>query len=142
MQGDYNGDGRCDLAFGHDSAHRSRKGPFGLIYVFNGHPEGLVDRMSRVDLFGVDSPDVVVAYGNAPIGSDIGAGGDINGDGFDDLIVGADSAGPLEVSEGRFNGALDVFLGASGGLWRERRWRVDGRPGGTRWGEGLGIRVW
>jgi len=90
--GDFNGDGKDDilvgapLADGPDNARTNA----GEAYVVFGRAKG----EARVDL-AADQPDLTIVGANA--GDNLGfvvAGGDVNGDGTDDLLVGARFATP------------------------------------------------
>ena len=78
--GDVNGDGYADVIIG-DSSYASNDGKF---YVYHGSAEGL------------DAPHTeLVQYpgGGRDFGWDVGTAGDVNGDGYADVIVGAPNPG-------------------------------------------------
>jgi hypothetical protein len=74
--GDWNGDGYTDLAVGAPSA----QGVAGRVYVYLGSAAG----PSPVPIEIESAPDGAIWFGHA-----LAAPGDVNGDGFDDLAVGA-----------------------------------------------------
>lgn len=97
--GDVNGDGFADILIG-----ARRVGSQGTVYLFYGSAS--VFSTGTVDFSTAD----VVFVGEAPGGEAIGgvSAGDVNGDGFDDMLIGAlDSAG---------KGIVYLVYGASSGL--------------------------
>jgi hypothetical protein len=106
--GDVNGDGYDDLAIGapHDIGTVDREG---LAYVFDGGPNG------------PDStPDWQVGSGQkgSLFGAAIGPAGDLNDDGYDDLIVGA----PGYNNGTTKTGAVFLYCGSHGGLDATPAW--------------------
>ncbi|MBP7147218.1 MAG: FG-GAP repeat protein [Acidobacteria bacterium] len=100
--GDVNGDGYDDLIAG---AHLYDDSD-GRAFVWWGGPDGLPDTPGW---------DFSLPGAAALVGSSVAGAGDVNGDGFGDVIVGARSFGHPEPEEG---GAF-VFLGSPAGLQRE-----------------------
>lgn len=81
--GDFNNDGFEDLAIG---ATDAGAGDAGEIYVVFGTDAGFA---ASIDLSALDGTDGFIASGGAggEVGVEVAAGGDINGDGIDDLLV-------------------------------------------------------
>ena len=115
--GDVNGDGFDDLIVG---ANRNGDGGniSGAAYVIFGKASGF----SNLDLATLSATDGFRIIGDAvydQAGSSVASAGDINGDGYDDLIVGAigadpggDSSGAAYVIFGKATGFADIDLGA------------------------------
>ena len=120
--GDVNGDGYGDLIIGAPYAKPDGQ-PSGESYVLFGKASGFAE----IDLANLDPNDGfrVSAVGNGDAsGYSVSAAGDVNGDGFDDLIVGAayasppgtDQAGESYVIFGsKFIVGLDTFVGSGSG---------------------------
>ena len=91
--GDVNGDGFDDLVVGADGAdpNGSRSG---ASYVVFGKASGFAASINLNTLNGSNGfrLDGVATYDQS--GRAVSAAGDVNGDGFDDLVVGAGGAGP------------------------------------------------
>jgi hypothetical protein len=102
--GDVNGDGFADVIVGAWGAD--------LAAVFHGSPTGL----SR-------TPDWVARGQEAYFGDSVSTAGDVNGDGYDDVIVGAPHQGP------NFIGGAFVYFGSPDALSTQPDWSVLG-PGG------------
>ena len=85
--GDINGDGIDDLLFGANNSLINSDSYKGNCYVLLGYPD--ISSRGLIDLRKPPA-DVVVITGDYEIGSSTFLG-DINGDGFDDLILGAAS---------------------------------------------------
>lgn len=104
--GDFNGDGFDDVLTGaHRSTASDGRPSAGAAYVFLGRDD-IRGRHSVLD----DAQDMSIGGANA--GSALGlpvAAGDFNGDGFDDLAIGAQSEGIDNLATA---GALRIFFGA------------------------------
>ena len=94
--GDVNGDGYADVVIGADRYKQFT----GRTYVYLGHASGL----SATPIFTATGEDV-----NNHFGYSAGTAGDVNGDGYDDIIVGA-----YHYKE--FTGRVYVYAGNANGL--------------------------
>ncbi len=118
--GDVNGDGFDDVIIG---AFRYNGGQAeeGAVFGFYGGSDGLGELPEWI----VEGDQVEAQFGYA-----VSSAGDVNGDGFDDVIVGAWGADS-------FSGAAYVYLGSEEGLGTNHAWVVTG----TLAGAGLGFAV-
>lgn len=104
--GDFNGDGFPDLVTGAPGTpfYSEETSPYrfesGFAYVFFGDGEGIAS---------VPGITLTNNVNNSDFAQDVGAGGDINGDGFDDLLVGARKFSPT--SENDETGRSYLFFG-------------------------------
>ena len=109
--GDTNGDGFGDLAVGAYGYTNGQPGE-GRVYVYMGSSSGPqpVPWMTEGD------------QDSAGYGYSIAAAGDVNQDGFDDLLIGAYRYDNGQIDEGR----AYLFLGGSGGLSFGPQWTAEG----------------
>jgi cysteine-rich repeat protein len=112
--GDVNGDGFDDVVIGADGYHGSAGKNSGKVYLFLGSSSGLSTSPSWT-MEGENQDDRF----SAPSGS-----GDVNGDGFDDVLVGAWG---YNDSMGNNTGKVYLFLGNSTGLSSSPTWTVVGK---------------
>jgi hypothetical protein len=102
--GDVNGDGFSDIIVGAPAADPSGRMSAGSARVFHGSPSGIVMTPERT-LNGAAISD--------SLGVSVSAAGDVNGDGFADVLIGANLADP----GGRMDaGTLSVFHGSASGV--------------------------
>ncbi|MBC8404033.1 MAG: FG-GAP repeat protein [Planctomycetes bacterium] len=98
--GDVNNDGFDDFIIGASGASPGGLGSAGSAFVYSGFNGSL--------LYQIDGADV-----SYQLGSSVSGAGDVNNDGFDDFIIGADSAR----SNGLFSsGSAFIYSGANGTL--------------------------
>jgi trimeric autotransporter adhesin len=104
--GDINGDGFADLIMGAPGNVFGYSVPGGVTWFFYGKASGFASSVSAgaLGLVGVAANDFS--------GRSVSSAGDVNGDGFADLIIGADGADP----NGLDSGASYVVFGKTGGL--------------------------
>lgn len=102
--GDVNGDGYSDVAIGAPLADVGGMTDAGQVLLFYGSATGLSTTPSRV-LSG--------SVANARFGASVRSAGDVNNDGYSDVIIGA----PLEPNAAILGaGAVHLFLGTSAGV--------------------------
>ncbi len=109
--GDVNGDGFADVivgAPGYDGGANNE----GRVYVYHGSAAGL----SNTANWNKESDQAGARFGAA-----VASAGDVNNDGFSDVIVGAPNYGNGESQEG----AAFVYHGAAGGLGATAAWRYE-----------------
>ncbi|MEL6346388.1 MAG: MopE-related protein [Myxococcota bacterium] len=112
--GDVNGDGAPDAIIGaEDRSDTVLVG--GAAYVYYGSVSGLVDEQKVV-------PSVRTTYLN--FGSDVDGAGDVDNDGYDDVVVGAHG----ERSVTSYNGAVYVFYGSMSGISDREDKRLSTEP--------------
>src|SRR5215468_6530075 len=117
--GDFNGDGFADLIIGAPGADPNGQTDTGSAYVIFGKASGFGDidlaNLSAADGFRIDGPPV--AQGNlgfdlpTHLGTSVAGAGDINGDGYSDIVVGAPDGsftqGSAYVIYGEASGAVN-----------------------------------
>ncbi len=106
--GDFNGDGIMDIIAGAETAHTTGLPNSGGAYVLYGSKDNLEFEKSTdgVTIYGERSLDSILDKFGISVAS-----GDINGDGIDDLLVGAVQASTPRTSS-PFAGAVHIIYGA------------------------------
>ncbi len=122
--GDVNGDGYADVIVG---AHMYDGGQDneGQVCVYHGSDAGL----APTPAWTAESDQV-----GAQMGLSLGPAGDVNGDGYADVVVGIPLYDDGELDEG----AAYVYLGASSGLGLAPAWTAEGDQGAVRFGLSVG----
>ncbi|MBF0627392.1 MAG: FG-GAP repeat protein, partial [Magnetococcales bacterium] len=96
--GDIDGDGYADLVIGAPDADFEIDGiPLadpGMVYVLAGQSGGFADSIDLNALGTLRGLSLQGEYEGDNLGMSVGSAGDVNGDGFDDLILGASGANP------------------------------------------------
>ncbi len=104
--GDTNGDGFDDIAVG-AYAYSAGQTEEGAVFVFLGSPAGVANSSSATASATLQSDQASSLFGASVAGA-----GDVNGDGFDDLVVGAQQYDAGQEDEGE----TFVFLGSPTGI--------------------------
>ena len=92
--GDVNGDGFADLSIGAPYADPNGLEDAGQSYVVFGSNNGFPASLNVSDLDGNNGFTINPIAAGDELGGSVSAAGDVNGDGFDDLIIGAFGADP------------------------------------------------
>ena len=122
--GDVNGDGYDDVIVGapfYDVVHDE-----GRAYVFLGSENGILGGLPECQIFGDPTCPVAAMITGETEGAGMGfvsAAGDVDGDGYDDVIVGA----PFHhVTAAMLEGRAYVLYGSAGGIAAEPRTIING----------------
>jgi hypothetical protein len=109
--GDVNGDGYSDVIVGaprYDNGETDE----GRVYSYHGSPTGLGASPARI----LESNVMTALFGTS-----VSTAGDVNGDGYSDIIIGAPGYSNGESGEGR----IYVYRGLSSGVWLEPHWTKE-----------------
>ena len=112
--GDVNGDGIDDLIIGASSADPNGNSNAGESYVVFGSDQGFSTSLELSALDGSNGFVINGIDGGDNSGNSVSGAGDINGDGIDDLIIGASGANSLP--NGQRGGASYVVFGSDQGF--------------------------
>jgi FG-GAP repeat len=96
--GDINGDGIDDLIIGAPNADPNNLSSSGQSYVVFGRRSGFSTTLNLINLSGNNGFKINGIAANDIAGTSVSSAGDINGDGIDDLIIGAPNADPNNLS--------------------------------------------
>ena len=115
--GDVNGDGFDDVIIG---APVASNGQFqeGRAFVYLGSASGL----ASLPIWSAESDEAFAGFG-----ATVASAGDVNGDGFDDIVVGAPDATNGEASEGR----ASVYFGSASGPSTAPDWTFESDQAGA-----------
>ncbi len=122
--GDVNGDGYSDVIVG-AHAYSNGENQEGRVFVYHGSPIGLEETAAWT----AESNQV-----SARLGGSVATAGDVDGDGFSDVIIGAYSYDNGQIDEG----AAFIYTGSAGGLEPLPAWRFEGDQVGARFGWSVG----
>lgn len=117
--GDVNGDGFADVLIG----ARGQNFFAGAVYIYHGTADGLETTPAWA---------VAGTQSGANLGFSVSHAGDVNGDGFGDVVLGAPFMDLDETAQD--SGAAFVHLGSAAGLALEAAWSFAGGQAGDRLG--------
>jgi hypothetical protein len=121
--GDVNGDGFSDVIVG-ASLYDAGQTDEGRAFVYLGSASGLSTSPAWTAEGNLDS---------AEFGCSVSTAGDVNGDGYDDVIVGADHYHAGQTDEGR----AYVFLGSASGMFSSPVWTGESDTAGALFGHSV-----
>lgn len=121
--GDINGDGFDDVIMG-AKWYANGESNEGAVFLFYGSASGLSETPDRI----IEGNQV-----GASLGSAVAGAGDVNGDGFDDVLIGA----PLHDDLGEDEGIVYLYLGSGAGLCDAPIWSVKGSQTDMRMGQAV-----
>lgn len=110
--GDINGDGYADMAIGAMLASPSSNAAAGSTYIVLGNAQGFASSLDLGTLNGVNGFRIDGVKARERSGVSVASAGDVNGDGFGDLIIGAYYANP----NGENSGTSYVIFGKASGF--------------------------
>ena len=120
--GDVNGDGYADVIVGIPGASNAVEAPpHGRVYAFYGSPNGLAVSPHWI----VSSDECCTLFGSRVAGA-----GDLNGDGYSDIVIG-------EPEKNARRGRVHVYFGSAAGLIAPSAIVLDGAVDNGRFGNGL-----
>ena len=122
--GDVNGDGFSDIIVGAPYYSNGDEGE-GVVFVYHGSATG------------VGTTAVWMKEGNqlgAELGNAVGTAGDVNGDGYSDVIIGARNYSSTQF----YPGKAYVYHGSSTGLKSFPAWTVEGEQGSAEFSFSVG----
>ncbi len=120
--GDVNGDGFSDVLFSSVTFTNGQTNE-GKVWAVYGAPRGL-------NAGGTNDVQLEKNQANANLGVSVATAGDVNGDGYNDVIVGA----PLFDSTLTNEGAAFIYLGTATGLSTTHAWAAYGRKANAKFG--------
>jgi hypothetical protein len=118
--GDVNGDGFADIIVGAQNAGQFNGG---RAFVYHGSASG---PSLAADWLNADTETDSTQFGESVAGA-----GDVNGDGYDDVVIGATSSGQLG------GGRADLYLGSAAGLSLSANWTTPAVPDFSDLGESV-----
>ncbi len=121
--GDINGDGYSDIIIG-ASLYDSVQTDEGRVYIYNGSSSGPSLSANRTIEINQDSAN----FGNC-----VAPAGDVNGDGYSDVIIGAPNFDSLQNNEGR----AYVYFGGSSGLSKSADWTARSNQADANFGNSV-----
>ena len=127
--GDVNGDGYHDVIVG-APAYDNGQLDEGRAYVYLGSPQGRKPAPSWI----VEGNQAGTQGGCACFGQSVGTAGDVNGDGYDDVIVGA----PFYDHGQNNEGSAFLYLGSALGLRKRASWRGEANQENAYFGRAVG----
>jgi FG-GAP repeat/RTX calcium-binding nonapeptide repeat (4 copies) len=141
--GDINADGFADIVIGAPLADVSGAGEAGKAYVMFGKAKGFSASVNAGSLTGAKGFAFTGSANGNRTGSSVGAAGDVNGDGFDDIIIGASNASNGGTGEGSsyvIFGKKTAFSSPfpAGNLNGVNGFRLDGFGSGEESGSAVG----
>jgi hypothetical protein len=123
--GDVNGDGYDDIIVGAPVHDVGAEGSVGQAYLFHGSESGIPNCDLSADPPCTPHATITGVAGNDFLGGSVSGAGDVNGDGFDDIVVGAPYANGVFGDDGQ----AYVFHGSENGVIEEgSECRLSGDP--------------
>jgi len=124
VAGDVNGDGFSDVLVGAPEMENAGQTDEGHAYCYLGSAEGLQAATAQVE----------VAQTNAQFGAAVASAGDVNADGFADVIIGAPLYDNGQADEGR----AFLFLGSEVGFSTTANWTTESNQANAQLGASVG----
>ncbi|MBX2972509.1 MAG: FG-GAP repeat protein [Flavobacteriales bacterium] len=130
--GDVNGDGYSDVIIGAPSLNNGPGTGAGVAYVYHGSGAGLPASADWT----IQSQQHRTGH-SSDFGSSVSLAGDVNGDGYDDVIIGDHFYEHDDPMDGANRGAAFVFHGSPAGLSPAPNWAAYGASDGDEFGSSV-----